>query len=340
MSTKCITAVKALSFAVITFCFLHDVCNAQTPSESNSLRLVATIPLPGVSGRIDHLAFDQVHQTLFAAALGNNTVEVVDLINKNVIHTIRNLSEPQGVAFIPESGHLFVANGGNGECDIFDASSFRKVNSIQLSGDADNVRYDSSDNKIYVGYGDGGIAIIDASNYKQVADIKLSGHPESFQLDKTDKKIYANVPDKKQIEVVDLKLNAVTDRWIMSDASSNFPMSLDEANHVIFIGCRHPAMLIAIDMRTGKTITTIATDNDVDDLFYDKTSNQIYMSCGGGYLNIIKYTETNTFVSNEKIQTHSGARTSLFIPELNRLIVASPSGFNRDAALLIYNVKK
>lgn len=330
---------KIISIGLITFFICQNSYIAQTPAENNSLKLVETIPLPNVKGRIDHLTFDLEHQMVFVAALGNNSVEVIDLKNKKVIHTIKNLNEPQGIVFIPESKQLFVANGGNGECDIFNTGSFQKVNAVKLSGDADNVRCDPANKRIYVGYGSGGIAIINATNYQLITDIKLSGHPESFQMDKAANKIYVNVPDEKQIEVIDLVKNIVTDRWKMSEATSNFPMSLDETNHRLFIGCRHPAKLVVIDTQTGKTISSLAIEGDVDDIFYDKTSKQIYLSCGAGNVDIVKQADANTYTANGKVSTHSGARTSVFITDLNLLIVASPSGFNSKASLLVYSVK-
>ena len=121
-----------VSITLLAFFFIRVECTAQT-TENNSLKLIATIPLPNVSGRIDHLSFDPEHQMVFVAALGNNTVEVVDLISKKVIHTIKNLDEPQGVLFIAESKTLIVANGGNGECDVFDAVSFQKIKTLKLN---------------------------------------------------------------------------------------------------------------------------------------------------------------------------------------------------------------
>lgn len=328
---------KIFFFIIIAFCF--NGCHAQTSSQNQSLQLITSITLPNVSGRIDHLSFDSSHQIIFVAALGNNTVEVVDLKNKKVIHTIKNLHEPQGLAFIPESNSIFIANGDDGECDVLNSEAFQKITTIKLSGDADNVRYDAADKKIYVGYGDGGIAIIDVTTFKLITQIKLSGHPESFQIDKSAKKIYVNVPDEKQIEIIDLEKNIVTDKWKMTNATSNFPMALDEINHRLFIGCRHPAKLLIIDTQTGKSISTFSIDNDVDDIFYNPVTKEIYLSCGGGYIDVFKQTDANTYTTNGKISSHSGARTSLFIPELNQLIVAFPSGFNNDASLLIYSIK-
>jgi YVTN family beta-propeller protein len=126
--------------------------------EAMPLTLVQTIPMPGVEGRIDHFALDAKDQRLYLAALGKNTVEVIDLTAGKVIHHITGLKEPQGVAFITETREVVVANGDDGSVRFFDATTLALVKSVDLKGDADNVRYDIAKRVIYVGYGDGGIA--------------------------------------------------------------------------------------------------------------------------------------------------------------------------------------
>lgn len=330
---------KILAIITCLSTFVYG-CNAQPPKQNKALPLITTIDLPGVSGRIDHFAYDRISQRVFVAALGNNSVEIVDLKNNKVIHSIQNLNEPQGIVFIPENNTILVANGNNGVCDIFNAGSFQKITSIQLPGDADNVRYDPIAKNIHVGYGSGGIAIIDAATFKQTGDIKLEGHPESFQLDFDNKKIYVNVPGKQQIEIIDLEKKQVVNRWEITEAKSNFPMSLDAAHHRLFIGCRRPAKLLVLDTNTGKLITALDTDSDADDVFYEAKSGNIYLSCGGGYIDIIKQLTADTYQLTEKISSQSGARTSLLIPQLNRLIVASPKSLTKDATLLIYEIGK
>ena len=323
----------------VVFTFWLNGCQAQKSAQNKTLRIDTSISMPNVHGRIDHMAFDSKTKRIFVAALGNNTVEVVDLNTSKVIHTIKGLSEPQGIVYIPESNTVFVSNGGDGECIAFDANTYKKTASIKLSGDADNVRYDATEKRIYVGYGNGGIAIIDANTFKLIVDVKLSGHPESFQIDRTAKRIYVNVPDERQIEVIDLEKQMVVDRWEMTVASSNFPMSLDEPNHRLFIGCRHQPKLLVIDTQTGKTISSFDIDRDIDDIFFYAQKKQIYLSCGGGYVDIFTQQDPNMYVSVEKISSSSGARTSLLVPELNQLIVVSPSGLNSDAMLLVYSIK-
>lgn len=308
----------------------------QVKSPIQQLQLVTVIELPNVSGRIDHLAFDSDHQVLYVAALGNNTVEVVDLKSRKVIHTIQNLDEPQGLAYIPENHSLVVANGGNGECDVYNTIDYQKTASVQLGSDADNVRYDAKGKRIYVGYGNGSIAIIDANSWKKIADIRLTGHPESFQIDKTDNKIYVNVPGTHQIEVIDLTKQTVSERWKIAEASSNFPMSLDEKNHRLMIGCRHPSRLLILDTKTGKTISSVESDSDTDDIFFNQSDQLIYMSCGSGHVDLFKQIGTNQYKRLLKIESRTGARTSLFLATLDQLAVAAPSRLGSNAQIMIY----
>lgn len=330
--------LKAISILVITLSVIN--CFAQNSVLNNGLKLVATIQLPKVSGRIDHLAFDTRNQTIFVAALGNNTVEVIDLKDKKVIQTIKGLHEPQGIKYIPENNTVFVANGENGECDIYNADTYQLVTSIKMpGGDADNVRYDVTTGKIFVGYGDGGIAVIDAKTFKQIADVKLPGHPESFQLGADSKKIFVNVPDAQILATIDLEKYTVTNKWKIEIAKANFPMALDETNLRLFVGCRNPAKLLVMNSESGNIITQIDIDSDTDDVFYDNASKLIYVSCGGGYVDVIKQNGPDKYEVTSRIETRSGARTSLFVPELNQILVAAPARFGNEAQLMIYEKK-
>src|SRR5437763_1943066 len=85
-------------------------CDAQVPAP---LTLTQTIPLPGVKGRFDHFSIDVKGRRLFVAALGNNTIEVLDLAAGKRIHSVTGMSKPQGVLFLPGADQILVANGGN-----------------------------------------------------------------------------------------------------------------------------------------------------------------------------------------------------------------------------------
>ncbi len=181
--------------ALVTL-FVVFLVTAQAEEKPTPLRLVQTIPLPNVEGRIDHMAVDVEGQRLFIADLGNNTLEVIDLRAGKRVRSITGLHEPQGVVYVPEIKEIFVANGGDGTLEVFDGYSFNLINSIKFSDDADNIRYDAIVKHIYVGYGNGALGIINATSGKRIGDIELEGHPESFQIENPGARIFVNIPSQ------------------------------------------------------------------------------------------------------------------------------------------------
>ena len=145
-----------------------------------------------------------------------------------------------------------------------------------------------------------------------------------------------NVPDTHQIEVIDLTNQTVSERWKITEASSNFPMSLDEKNHRLMIGCRHPSRLLILDTKSGKTISSVESDSDTDDIFFNQSDQLIYMSCGSGHVDLFKQIGTNQYERQLKIESRAGARTSLFLAILDQLVVAAPSRLGSNAQLMIY----
>src|SRR5437899_7224412 len=172
---------RPLSLLLVFVCF----ASAAYSQANAPLKMSQTILLPGVEGRIDHMSVDVNGQRLFVAALGNNTLEVVDLAQGKRLRSVTGLREPQGVVYIPELDQVVVANGDDGTVRTFDAKSFMMVSSLMLGDDADNVRYDPAGGRLVVGYGAGALAFIDARSHKVLGTVKLSAHPESFQLEKS-----------------------------------------------------------------------------------------------------------------------------------------------------------
>ncbi len=309
------------------------------PKDAAPIQLAGTIPLPGVTGRIDHMAVDLEGGRLFVVALGNNSVEVLDLRSSKHIHRIGGLNEPQGVLYIPEFEKLLVTNGGDGSCKIFDSKSFQLTDSLKYSSDADNVRYDPHKKYIYVGYGSGGLGIIDAGKWKQIGEIPLSGHPESFQLEESGSRIFVNVPEAKNITVIDRTKGAIVGTWTVEGARENFPMALDESSHRLFIGCRQPSKIIIYDTASGKEMRKLDICGDVDDIFYDGLNKRIYASCGGGFLDVFQQKGGNEYALLARIPTAKGARTALFVPQQRRLYLAAPHHGQQQAEIRIYTVE-
>jgi DNA-binding beta-propeller fold protein YncE len=301
-----------------------------------------TIPLPNVEGRIDHMAFDPAGHRLFLAALGNNTLEIIDVEKGKVAGRIDHLSEPQGVAFLPDFKQLIIANGEGNSAQIRDSDSLKLLKTIDGLEDADNVRYDPKAKLAYVGYGSGkssGIAVIDPQEMGKIRTIALDGHPESFQLETNGTRIFVNVPNARHIAVIDRQSWSVTARWELKDAQANFPMALDEEHHRLFIGCRKPAKVLDLDTRTGQTIASVDVSGDTDDLFFDGQTKQVYASCGQGTLDIIDVADTGQLHRTLQVPTAPGARTSLLVPSTHVLYIAVPHRADHQAQVISYRMQ-
>jgi len=302
----------------------------------DALRAAGTIELAHVEGRIDHLAVDLDGRRLFVAALGNNTLEVIDLAGLRVTRSVTGLDEPQGIRYLPDAHRVAVANGGSGSTVFFDSQAFTIVATAKLSGDADNVRYDARARRVYVGYASGALGVLDPDG-KVVGDIRLAGHPESFQLESAGPRIFVNVPSAGQIAVVDREKRAVTTTWPVTAARSNYPMALDEANHRLFVGCRNPAKLLVYDIGTGRLITSVDIVGDTDDLFFDAARRRIYVTGGEGFITVLSQQDADHYTLVQRLATAPGARTALFVPELNRLFLAVPHRGSQRAEIRVFD---
>jgi DNA-binding beta-propeller fold protein YncE len=301
------------------------------------LVLERTIALKHVTGRIDHLAVDLARKRLFVAELGNGTVDVIDLAAGSVIHRIEGLKEPQGLAYAPVADVLAVANAGDGSVRLFRGTDLAPAGMVDLADDADNIRLDTRTGNLVVGYGSGGVAVIDPANASLISRIALPAHPEGFQLDPDNRRAFVNVPDAREIAVVDLDAGRQTASWQMQDLRANFPMALDAARATIAVVFRNPARLVIVDVKTGKPTNTVMTCGDADDVFFDAKRRRLYVSCGDGNVDIWQQ-DGDRFRHLSLLKTASGARTSLFVPDLDQLFVAARAGFfglGSDAAILV-----
>jgi YVTN family beta-propeller protein len=298
------------------------------------LVLETKIPLGQVSGRIDHLSIDVKRQRLFVAELGNNSLGVVDLAARKVLRRVAGLSEPQGVAYVPFADSVFVANAGDGSVHVLRGDDLAPIGRIELGEDADNVRVDTQRNRVLVGYGNGALAVIDPATRTKAADIRLKGHPEGFQIDETAAKVFVNVPEARDVEVADLASEA--NRSLPTQgAGSNFPMAIDRDAHRVLVVFRNPPTLMALSSEDGRVVAKIETCGDADDVFVDPKRRRVYVSCGEGVADVLEQREAE-YRRLARVPTVSGARTSLFVPELDRLFVAVRTRSSEPPAIWVF----
>jgi DNA-binding beta-propeller fold protein YncE len=302
---------------------------------SAMLAPVATIALPGVAGRIDHLAYDAARQRLFVAALGNDTVEVIDTATATHLRSLPGFHEPQGIATITDLNAMAVANGDTGTLQLIDAANFQTRWTVNIGGDADNVRYDAAAKRIYVA-AVGGLFSVDPATGGSIRRLEIDGHPESFQLETSGTHVYANLPGllSSQIVAGDRATMKESARW-RPGCGGNYPMALDESTSRLFVGCRRPARVEMIDTRSRSSTASVEIVGDTDDLFYDSARKRVYVIGGDGFVDVFDR-QGDALHRIERVATRAGARTGLWVPAVNQLFVAVPARGGERAEVRVF----
>ena len=325
----------ALAAAVLTISLALGVTFSAAAVEQEALTLELNRPLGNVRGRIDHLAIDQTSQRLFVSELGNNSLGVVDLKGRKVLHRITGLNEPQGVAYVSAVGSIYVANGGDGSVRIFNGNNFSPLARVNLKADADNLRVDQANNLVFAGFGSGGIAIIDARSRVKVGEISLKGHPEGFELEPSGKRIFVNVPDAREIAVLDRDSNAQIASWKIPAATGNFPMAVRQKRPELLTVFRSPPRLAVVNTQSGRVTASIPTCGDPDDVFVDEGRDRAYVSCGTGFIDVFQLGDSN-LLRLAHMPTAAGARTAIYDSRLDRLFLAVKATSSTPPAIWVY----
>jgi DNA-binding beta-propeller fold protein YncE len=296
------------------------------------LILESKIQLGDIPGRLDHMAVDLWRQRLFVAELENDSVGVIDLKAREMAHVITDVKRPQGLAYVSSADTLFVANGGDVSLRMFEGAQYRAMEPMYVGDDADNLRFDPESNLLYVAYGEGALAIVDVASRRKVRELALTAHPESFQLERESNRIYANVPKEQAVVVVDRTTGKRLANWQTGNAS-NFPLALDAAAGHVLVAFRNPARLVAFAASGGTPVAKLGTCGDADDMYVDARRQRVYVSCGDGFLDVFG---ANPYQLLQRISTVKGARTSLLIPEIDRLFVAARATAEAPAAIWVF----
>src|SRR5215472_387186 len=325
---------------------LMGIRNAQA-QDRLPLQRVQTIPMPGVSGRMDHLGVDVEGARLFAAALGNNqnTVEVIDLKAGKRIFSIRGQSMPQGVFYSPDFKKLFVANGKDGTVKSFRGDSFELLDSLSIGTNPDHVGYDHATKYLYVGIGipnsrAGALSVIETRTNKQIGVIQTDSRPGGIKIETSGPRIFVTLAGLPKVGVVDRQKHEQTAAWPLTGVPGVVALAFDETHHRLFGGSRNPPTLIVLDTESGKQIAQLEGVNGIDDLWYDAERKRIYASGGrgmaAGFVYVYQQKDADHYELTAKVPTRANAQTSIWVPQLNRYYVSASANDKEDAAILVF----
>jgi DNA-binding beta-propeller fold protein YncE len=310
------------------------------------LRLVQTIPLPNVKGRLDHMDVDVKGKRLFVAGLENGTFEVVDLQAGKWVRSIPGFKKPQGALFVPDLNKLFLASGDDGMLRVFRGDTLELLDSIHLEPGPNRVVYEPKSKLVYVGYGGkdagkdfGEIGIIDARQDKHVGDITVVAHPSELLLDKSGTTLFAFSSIANRLQVIDTSKRQVVSTWaVTSDHPGD--AAFDQATSRLFIGTHTPAEMIVMDSKSGREVAHLPTPEGMDGVYFDAGRKRVYVSGGRdlpvGFAYVYQQRDADHYETIGKIPTREGSGTSFWSPELGRYYVAAPMTSKEQAAILVY----
>jgi DNA-binding beta-propeller fold protein YncE len=337
---------QVIRFGSASLALLSLWVPSSLPQEAQPLRLVQTISMPNVKGRIDHMDVDVNGQRLFVAGLENGSVEIVDLKAGKWLKTIPGFQKPQGIAYVASLNKLFVASGDDGMMRIFQADSLKLLDSIRLESGPNRVTYDPKTKLLYVGYDgkEGGkdygeIGIVDAKANKHLGNIRIGGHPAELLLDKSGKTLFVFLSRVSKIQVIDTEKREVEATWPVNSQRPG-DAALDESTQRLLIGTRTPPQMLAMDSLTGKEVANLPTVEGMDGVYFDSIRKRVYVSGGrdfdSGSIFVYQQKDADRYELLGKVPTRPGAGTSFWSHELNRYFVAAPARDGGDAVILVF----
>ncbi len=301
-----------------------------------------TIALPGVASKFDHLAIDVASNRLFIAATSINSVEVIDLKTDKVLESITGLGKPHGLAWAAETGSLYVSDGTLGQLRVYKGTPLILKGIIKLSTDADDMVYDEARHLLFVGHGTGDaaspteIAVVDTKNFRLISNLTVATHPEGLDIDQQGGRLFANIAEANEVAVIDTNTKTITAHWKLTKAADNVPMAFDSEHQLLYVACRTPGMLVALDAATGKEIASQPTAGGADDLFYDPALRRIYVISGQGEVDTFQVEDAKTLQPIGILHTATRAKTALFVPAQNLLYVGVPGAGEKPAEIRVY----
>jgi YVTN family beta-propeller protein len=312
------------------------------------MKLVATIPLPGLKdGDFDHFAPDVDGHRLFLTDEENDKVDVLDTNTNTRIHTIEGTKAPHAILYRKDLNKLFVVEGDASAVKVYDGTTYKPLGEIKVAIDADSIAFDPATKYMYVVNGGREaktpyslISVIDTNTSKKLRDIKINNnHVEAIVLEKNGPRMFMNITGQNAVGVMDRDKSALSATWpLPTGVKSNVAMSLDEANHRLFVSTREPGKFVVLNSDTGKVITDLPAVAMVDDMVFDAKNKRVYLA-GDGSVDVFEQKDADHYVLLAKVPGSFRAKTGILVPELNRYYLAVPHHAGKEAEVRVYELQ-
>ena len=306
--------MKTLLIFAMSFTFM-----AAPALAADSYHITKKISIAGQSSW-DYLAVDEAARRLYVSH--GTQVEVIDVDSGTIVGKIANTPGVHGIAIAPESGRGFVSDGQSSTVTIFDLKTLRTIAEVAVGKKPDAIIYDPATSRVLAFNGDSNSATaIQASDGKVAGTVDLGGGPEYAVADGSGY-VYNNLEDASVVLKINARTLKVEQRWPTAPCVSPSSITMDRANHRLFIGCRSKVMAVMND-DTGQVITTLAIGDHVDATAFDASSQLIFNSNGEGTITVIHEDSPDKYSIVENVKTLPKAKTMALDPKTHQLFLST-----------------
>jgi len=339
---------KSIYSIGLSLVLVSVLSSAATGTQESSVRLIRNVDLPGYSGDFDHFAADYDRNRLLLAAEDHGTLEVFDLKTSAHLRTVSGFGNPHSILVRKGAPTVFITDSTEKNATIRDATTYAKKQTVNLTPGSDTAKYDAAANILYVVTGgkdvDMKTASLEAINPDTGAKLGSitfpDNHVEAMAFAESDPRIFINLTQTNKLAVVDRKSMKLVATWPVPPAQQNAMVAFDPAQHRLYVVCRNPGMVVAMNSDTGAVVGTQPAPLRADEVQYDEGTHRLYVPGGEGYMGIYDTSDPNHLKIVEKVTTAPGAKTALLIPSMHRLYLAvSPGDTKAMAKVFTYELK-
>src|ERR1700733_8823077 len=208
----------------------------EAKNETEVLKKVADVPMPGPAVRFDYQTFDPSSGRLYIAHMNADQLVVFDTSKRQVVANLDGFKRVHGVTLAPEIHRLYASVTGNHQVAVVDTESLKTLGTAGPINYPDGLAYAPKQNKVFVSDEHGGVdAVIDAGSNKLITNIPLGGGAGNSVYDSVSGHILVGVHGLNLLAFIDPATNQIINRILLAGIRNPHGISLDTLGRKLFI---------------------------------------------------------------------------------------------------------
>jgi DNA-binding beta-propeller fold protein YncE len=275
----------------------------------------------GGDGGFDYVYADPAGRAIYVARTGQNSR--INVYNLDSLEPSGEISKTRahGAVVDPKSHHGFSSSK---PLAMWDTKTLAIIKTIDVDGSPDGILGDPVSQQVYIlSHSAPNVTVINAIDGSVVGTVDVGGAPEQSAVDGKGH-LFVDLEDKGAVAVVDTTTLKVINTFSLGEKfGGNAGLAFDVRNHVLFVACREPAVMVMMDSITGKVLGDLPIGTGCDGAGFNPKTHECFSSQGDGTLTIIKEVSPTKFVVEQTLKTMPGAKTMTIDPKTGKVFLIS-----------------